>query len=43
MDPKSMGEPGKKADRPARELVEMRRNMPMRPVLSIPTLARMGG
>ena len=38
-----MGDPGKKAERTARELVDIRRNIPIRPVLSIPTRALIGG
>ena len=36
-----IGDPGRKAEMTASELVEIKRNIPMRPVLSIPTLALM--
>jgi iron-regulated transporter 1 len=36
---RSIGDPGRKADRTARELVDIRRNIPIKPVLSIPTRA----
>ena len=38
-----IGDPGRKAEMTASELVEIKRNIPMRPVLSIPTLALIDG
>ena len=40
---RSIGDPGKKQEMTASELVDIRRNIPIRPVLSIPTRALIGG